>query len=86
MKSLKDRQRREILKTLLGTSFATLLVPAARAIEISERRLSFHHTHTDEDLDVTYSRDGHHIDSALTEVNEFLADFRTGDVTTIDPN
>ncbi len=86
MKSLKDRQRRGILKTLLGTSFATLLLPAGRAIETGERRLSFHHTHTGEQLDVTYARDGRHIDSALTEVNEFLADFRTGDVTTIDPD
>ena len=86
MKSLKNRQRRGILKTVLGTSFASLLLPVARAVETGERRLSFSHTHTGEQLDVTYVRDGQHIDSALAEVNEFLADFRTGDVTTIDPD
>ncbi len=86
MKSLKNRQRRGILKTLLGTSFAGLLLPVGRAVETGERRLLFYHTHTGEQLDVTYARDGQHIDSALTEVNEFLADFRTGDITTIDPD
>ena len=86
MKSLNDRQRRGLLKTLLGTSFASLLLPAGRAIETSERRLWFYHTHTGEQLDVIYARDGQHIDSALTEVNEFLSDFRTGDITTIDPD
>jgi uncharacterized protein YcbK (DUF882 family) len=86
MKSLKDRKRRGILRTLLGISSATLLLPAGRAIETGERRLSFYHTHTGEQLDVTYARDGQRIDSALIEVNEFLADFRTGDVTTIDPD
>ncbi len=86
MKSPKDKQRRGILKTLLGASFASLLPPAGRAIETIDRRLSFYHTHTEKELDVTYARDGRRIESALTEVNEFLADFRTGDVTTIDPD
>ncbi len=86
MRRLKNRQRRGILKTLLGTSFASLLPPTGRAIEAGERWLSFHHTHTGEQLDVAYSRDGQHIDSALAEVNEFLSDFRTGDISTIDPD
>ena len=86
MKNPKDKQRRGILKTLLGTSFASLLPSAGQTIETGDRRLSFYHTHTDKELDVTYARDGRRIESALTEVNEFLVDFRTGDVTTIDPN
>ena len=86
MKNPTDRQRRGILKTLLGTSFASLLPPAGRAIETVDRRLSFYHTHTDKQLNVTYARDGRRIESALTQVNEFLVDFRTGDVTTIDPD
>jgi len=86
MKNPTDRQRRSILKTLLGTSFASLLPPAGRAIETGDRRLSFYHTHTDIELNVTYARDGRRIESALTQVNEFLVDFRTGDVTTIDPD
>ena len=86
MKNPKDKRRRDILKTLLGTSFASLLPSAGRPIETADRHLSFYHTHTDKKLDVTYARDGRRIESALTEVNEFLVDFRTGDVTTIDPN
>ena len=62
------------------------LPAAGRAVESGDRRLSFYHTHTDKELDVTFARDGRRIESALTEVNEFLVDFRTGDVTTIDPN
>ncbi len=86
MKNPTDRQRRGILKTLLGTLFASLLPSAGRTIDTADRRLSFYHTHTDKELDVTYARDGRHIESALTEVDEFLVDFRTGDVTTIDPD
>jgi len=86
MKNPKDKQRRGILKTLLGTSLVSLLPSAGQTIETGDRRLSFYHTHTDKELDVTYARDGRRIESALTEVNEFLVDFRTGDVTTIDPN
>ncbi len=86
MKNLKDRQRRGILKTLLGTSFASLMLPAGRAIETGERRLWFYHTHTGKQLDVIYALDGRYIDSALTEVNEFLSDFRSGDIKTIDPD
>jgi len=86
MKSAKDKQRRGILKTLLGTSVASLLPPAARALDTVDRRLFFYHAQTHNELNVTYARDGRHIDSALTEVNEFLADFRTGDANSIDPN
>ena len=55
------------------------------ASTISERRLSFYHTHTRESLDITYTVNGEYIDSALTEINEFLSDFRTGDVAIVDP-
>ncbi|MEX0976465.1 MAG: DUF882 domain-containing protein [Woeseia sp.] len=50
-----------------------------------ERQLSFYHTHTGDSLDVVYSRGGEYIDSALDEIEAFLADFRSGDYGTIDP-
>jgi len=50
-----------------------------------ERQLSFYHTHTSESLTVTYFRDGGYVVSALTELNDFLGDFRTGDATNMDP-
>lgn len=55
------------------------------ASTIDERRLSFYHTHTRETLDITYTVNGEYTGSALTEINEFLSDFRTGDVEVVDP-
>ncbi len=49
------------------------------------RSLSFFHTHTGEELTVTYWQDGEYLDSALAEINHFLRDFRTGDAYNMDP-
>jgi uncharacterized protein YcbK (DUF882 family) len=85
MKRQKRRHRRQILKSMLGTSLAGFLLPARPANAMDERRLSFYHTHTGKTLDVTFARGGEFIQSGLDKINEFLADFRTGDVTEIDP-
>ena len=50
-----------------------------------KRQLSFYHTHTSESLTVTYYRDGEYVASALTQLDDFLGDFRTGDATNMDP-
>jgi len=55
----------------------------ARALDA--RQLSFYHTHTEEQLDIVYFENGEYVDSALEEINHFLRDFRTGDVTVMDP-
>ena len=44
------------------------------------RTLSFKNTHTDEQLTVTYWRNGGYEQAALDEINYILRDFRTGDV------
>jgi uncharacterized protein YcbK (DUF882 family) len=62
-----------------------LTVPVNVAFSIDERRLSFYHTHTRQSLDVTYALGGEYIESALVEINRFLGDFRTDDVTVMDP-
>lgn len=41
--------------------------------------MTFCHTHTQKTLDIAYASDGEYVGSALVEINEFLADFRTGD-------
>jgi uncharacterized protein YcbK (DUF882 family) len=61
------------------------LLPLNTPSSVAERSLSFYHTHTEKSLDVTYSVGGEYVESALAEVNDFLADFRTGDATVIDP-
>ncbi len=48
------------------------------------RRLRMLHTHTGERLDVTYF-DGALVPGAMSAVDRFLRDFRTGDVRPIDP-
>ncbi len=78
-------RRRSVLKILFGTSIASLFAPTKKVLALDEKRLSFYHTHTKKNLEITYSRDGEYIDSALLEINSFLADFRTGDVTSMDP-
>ena len=66
----------------------TLLVLLHSSAETSardERTLSFYHTHTQESLTVTFAVNGEFVDSALHEINRFLADFRTGDIIEMDP-
>jgi uncharacterized protein YcbK (DUF882 family) len=48
------------------------------------RTLSFHHTHSDEDLTVTFKRDGRYDEEALKQLNRFLRDWRSQDQTTMD--
>ena len=75
-----------------------LLVPALFGITLTlttslsqgttvadERALSFYHTHTRQHLDVIYWKDGEYVGAALDDINEFLSDFRTGDIAEIDP-
>jgi len=49
------------------------------------RALRFAHTHTGEHLSIEYFSGGTYLPEALTTVNQFLRDFRTGDVHEIDP-
>ena len=72
----------------LGTMLAApalLLSRHAPASASAPRTLSFGHTHTGERLTVTYTAGDRYVPAALSEVNRFLRDFRTGDVHPIDP-
>jgi len=48
------------------------------------RTLSFHHTHSGEDLTVTFKRDGRYDEEALRQLNHFLRDWRSQEQTTMD--
>jgi uncharacterized protein YcbK (DUF882 family) len=50
------------------------------------RTLSFHHTHSGEDLTVTFKRDGRYDEAALKELNHYLRDWRSQDQTVMDPH
>jgi uncharacterized protein YcbK (DUF882 family) len=49
------------------------------------RSLSFYHTHTGRELTIAYKEGDQYIQGALQRINAFLYDFRTGDITEIDP-
>ena len=46
--------------------------------------LSFHHTHSNEDLTITFKRDGRYDEEALKQLNHYLRDWRTQEQTTMD--
>ena len=71
-----------LLAALLISGFVG---PASRASSADERQLSFYHTHTQRNLQVTYAIGGEYVESALAEINVFLADFRNGEQLVIDP-
>ena len=66
-----------------------LLLAGAGAVQdataLNETRtLSFHHTHSGEDLTVTFKRDGRYDEEALKRLNHFLRDWRSQEQTTMD--
>jgi uncharacterized protein YcbK (DUF882 family) len=72
----------------LGLTSLLLLAGAGSvhdAAALNETRtLSFHHTHSDEDLTVTFKRDGRYDEEALKQLNHYLRDWRSQDQTTMD--
>jgi uncharacterized protein YcbK (DUF882 family) len=73
-----------------GLAWALLLAGAGSvhdATALNETRaLSFHHTHSGEDLTVTFKREGRFDEEALKQLNHFLRDWRTQEQTTMDPH
>ncbi|RMF98589.1 MAG: DUF882 domain-containing protein [Gammaproteobacteria bacterium] len=74
--------RRRLLLAALSLPAAAACPPALAA---GQRRLSFHHTHTGEYLDLAYMEAGRYLPEALAELNQLLRDFRSGEVHPIDP-
>jgi uncharacterized protein YcbK (DUF882 family) len=68
-----------------GVAAAISIAPPEPVRAADARQLSFYHTHTRLSLDVVYYENGEYLDSAMSEINRFLKDFRTGEVTNIDP-
>jgi Bacterial protein of unknown function (DUF882) len=73
-----------------GIGLSTLLLLAGAgsvhdATALNETRtLSFHHTHSEEDLTVTFKRDGRYDEDALKKLNHYLRDWRSQEQTTMD--
>jgi uncharacterized protein YcbK (DUF882 family) len=75
-------------RTFVGILAAALPIIAAPRRLFAEttatRALKFTHTHTGERLAVEYFDRGEYLPDALSTINHFLRDFRTGDVHVID--
>ncbi len=74
--------------TCVGLASLALLVGASSVhdatAENETRTLSFHHTHSNEDLTVTFKRDGRYDEAALKQLNHYLRDWRTQGETVMD--
>jgi len=73
----------------VGLASLLLIVTGARSVHNATadgdtRTLTFHHTHSDEDLTVTFKRNGRYDEAALKRLNHFLRDWRSQDSTTMD--
>ena len=69
-----------VLPGMISTPKATATVSAP-----SEYRLRFFHTHTGEHLDVVYRLGDLYVPEALARLDEYLKDWKTGDVFHYDP-
>jgi uncharacterized protein YcbK (DUF882 family) len=50
------------------------------------RTISLHHLHTDEDITITYKRDGRYDEEALKKLDHFLRDWRKDETVHMDPH
>jgi len=83
---VSDLSRRRFVATL-AAAVPVLAAPRQLLAESPRTRaLRFTHTHTGERLVVEYFSGGMYKDDALVTINQFLRDFRTGDVHVIDPD
>jgi uncharacterized protein YcbK (DUF882 family) len=81
----KHSQRLMVLTAVLSVAVMGSMIKPTKVRAADARQLSFYHTHTHRNLSVVYYQNGEYVESALDEINRFLKDFRTGDVTEINP-
>ena len=74
-----------IALSLVALGITASVTPPKPVRAADARQLSFYHTHTRLSLDVVYYANGEYVDSALDEINRFLKDFRTGEITEMNP-
>lgn len=79
-------RRRTLLRVAAALAFPMLALPRrSHAGVASVRELSFLHTHTGEALTIDYARGDAYLPAALARIDRLLRDFRTGEVSPIDP-
>lgn len=68
-----------IASGLFASSPALALMPKQNS-----RSLSFRHTHTGEEAQITYWRDGQYCEDGLSKINHLMRDHRTGEAVSMD--
>ncbi len=79
-------ERRRLCKALLTVPLLVAVNPLSSLAALApERRLSFHHTYTGENLSLVYHKNGKYIPQALKQINYYLRDYLCDEIHTIDP-
>ena len=78
------------IKSVYGCSVAALLAffscaTLTTATAADTRTISFHHTHTNEDLTITYKVNGRYDEAALAKINHLMRDWRVDQPIRMDP-
>lgn len=78
--------RRKFIKHSVAVSIAAAagLPTFSQAALQPKRKLAFYHIHTQQHLEVTYAYGNIYDADGLQQINQFLRDFRTGEVHSID--
>lgn len=88
MYDASNRMPRRTFLGRIGAGVSGILLLSAWSdlpAKVSQRRLAFRHTHTDERLSIVYYEGGRYLPDALAKINHLLRDHRTGEVCAIDP-
>ena len=80
--------RRSVLRAAVGGLLSVSATPVMASVGSrrtpDHRSLSFRHLHTGEHLSVPYWEGGRYSPDALSEIDNLLRDFRTGEITRMD--
>ncbi len=77
--------RLTILICLVSVGLPATTIHSNDACALETKHLSFYHMHTNERLDIVYFENGEYVQPALEKINRYLGDFRSGDMTAMDP-
>ena len=69
----------------MGLLLLVIGLTLAPSYDNDVRQLAFYHTHTDKCLSVVYYHDGAYDQGGLSQIDDYLKDFRTGTSHRIDP-
>jgi uncharacterized protein YcbK (DUF882 family) len=70
---------------LVGFLILPFQIATATNLPLPEHRLLLFHLHTNERINIVYRRGDSYLPDAVNQLDHFLRDHRTGDVTNLDP-